>query len=84
MAYKKKDKVIQNISEFSAYKELLRMKKKRSPHSVLFCIEEKEDWFINCIEYRTKSGVIIHDDCINVKSMPGWISWHKNLGWEEV
>jgi hypothetical protein len=84
MAYKKKDKVIQNISEFSAYKELLRMKKERSPHSILFCTEDPEGWFINCVEYRTKSGVVMHDSFIIEKDMPGWISWHKNLGWIEV
>ena len=81
MAKKKETK---NISEFSAYKELGRMKKKRSPHSILICTEDPEGWFIDFVEYRTKSGVVVHDDFIIEKDLPGWISWHKSLGWEEV
>jgi hypothetical protein len=81
MAKKKETK---NISEFSAYKELLRMKKKRSPHTVVFLCDDPDGWFINCVEFRSKSGVVMHDDLINEKSMPGWISWHKNMGWEKV
>lgn len=79
-----KKKEIQNISEFSAYKELGRMKKKRSPHSILICTDYPEGWFINFVEYRTKSGVVMHDDYIIEPDLKGWISWHKNLGWEEV
>jgi len=84
MAYAKKPKEIQNISEFSSYKELLRMKKKKSPHSLLFCTEDPEGWFINCVEYRTKSGVVMHDSLIIEKDMPSWITWHENMGWEKV
>ena len=79
----KKEKERKNISEFSAYKVLGRMKKKRSPHSILICTEDPEEWFIDFVEYRTKSGVVMHDDFIIAKDLPGWISWHKNLGWEE-
>ena len=85
MAYAKKEKVVKNISEYTAYKELLRMKKKtRSPHSLVFLCDDPEGWFINCVQYRTKSGVVVHDDYIIEKDMPGWISWHENLGWEKV
>ena len=80
----KKTKDLQNISAFSSYKELMRMKKKKSPHSIVFCTNDPEGWFIHCIEYRTKSGAIMHDDYIIEKDMPDWTIWHKNMGWEEV
>ena len=80
----KKVKVEHNIEEFAEFKELLRMKKPRSPHRVLFCTDDPEGWFIQCVEYKNKSGKVVHDDCINKNSMPGWVSWHKNLGWEEL
>jgi len=84
MARAKKEKETQDISEFAGYKELLRMKKPRSPHSILFCTEDPEEWFVNCVEYKSKSGKVVHDDFIIMKDMPGWVSWHKNLGWNEV
>lgn len=79
-----KNKDTQNISEFSAYKELGRMKKKRSPHSILICTNDPNSWFINFIEYKTKSGIISHEDFIIEKDLSEWILWHKNLGWEQV
>jgi len=78
-----KKKEVKNISGFSAYKEIMRMKKKKSPHSVIFCTNDPDGWFINCVEYRTKSGVVMHDDCIIKKDLQEWIGWHKNIGWEE-
>jgi len=83
MAYTKKPKEIQNISEFSSYKELQRMKKKRSPHSILFCTNDPEGWFIDCVEYKTKSGVVMHDDYIIETDYLSWVKWHENLGWEK-
>ena len=80
----KKKENTQNISDFSAYKKLVSMTKKRSPHSIVFCTDDPEGWFINCVEYRTKSGVVIHDDYIIETDLESWITWHKNLGWEEV
>lgn len=61
-----------------------RFKKKRSPHTLVFLTEDPEEWFIDCIEYKSKSGVVIHDDIIIMKDMPDWIDWHKRLEWEEV
>lgn len=78
----KKIKDTQNISEFSEYKELFRMKKKKSPHSLVFITNDKEGWWVHCIEYKTKSGIIAHDDYIIAKDMKDWINWHKNMGWE--
>jgi hypothetical protein len=80
----KKIKNLQNISEFASYKELARFKKKRSPHSVVFVTEDPEGWFIHCVEYKTKSGEVMYDDYIIEKDMNDWLTWHKNLGWEEV
>jgi len=80
----KKEKITQNISEFAEYKELGRMKKPRSPHTTVFLTNDPEKWFINCIKYKTKSGIVAHNDYIIAKDMPAWIVWHKNLGWDTL
>jgi hypothetical protein len=80
----KKIRETKNISEFSSYKELERFKKKRSPHTLVFLTNDPDEWFIDCIEYRSKSGVVIHDDLIIAKDLLDWIRWHKSMGWKEV
>jgi hypothetical protein len=76
-------KKVQYISEFSEFKELGRMKKKKSPHSLVFLTDDPEGWFIHSIEYATKSGKIAYNEIITEKDMPEWTSWHKTMGWEE-
>ena len=85
--YKKKfdePKEIKNISDFSAYKELLRFKKERSPHTLVFLTNDPEEWFIDVIHYRTKSGVVTRDDYIIDKDKSNWIKWHEEMGWKKV
>jgi len=77
-------KSTQNISTYSAYKVLLKMEKTGSPHSVVFVTNDTEGWFIHCIEYKTKSGLIDHDDFIIEKDMPDWVIWHEGMGWKKV
>jgi len=76
-------KEIKNISDFSAYKKLLRFEKERSPHTLVFLTNDPEEWFINVIHYRTKSGVITRDDYIIAKDIPDWIKWYEGMGWKE-
>jgi thymidylate kinase len=48
-------------------KPALKMTKPRSPLTILFTIEDvKDDWLINVISFRTKSGEITHD-CMIIK-----------------
>lgn len=73
-----------HISEYSKYKELSRFKKSRSPHSLVFMTDDPEEWFINCIEYRTKNGMVVHDSLIIASDMEQWIGWHEGMGWERI
>ena len=73
-----------HISEYSRYKELSRFKKPRSPHTLVFMTEDPEEWFIYCIEYRTKSGEVVHDSLIIAADLDQWIGWHEGMGWERV
>jgi hypothetical protein len=79
-----KKKTTQNLSTYSAYKILIRMRKTRSPHSIVFVTNDPDGWFIHCIEYKTKSGIIAHDDFIIEKDMACWVKWHEGMGWEKV
>jgi hypothetical protein len=79
-----KEKKIQHISEFSNYKELFRFKKDRSPHSVVFLTNDPQGWFINCVEYKTKSGMVSDNSIIIAKDLDNWIEWHRNLGWKDL
>ena len=80
----KKSKIDRNISDYSSHKKLLEMKKPKSPHSLVFMTKDKDGWFINCVEYKTKSGIVAHDELIIEKDMKQWIEWHKRLGWQEI
>lgn len=81
MTYQSKKKIEHNISEFSSFKILSTWKKAKSPHTVVFVTNDPEGWFINCVEYRTKSGVVIHDDFIIEGDLEDWYKWHEGLGW---
>lgn len=73
-----------HISEYSKYKELSRYKKFRSPHTLVFMTNDPEEWFINCIEYRTKSGIVVHDSLIIASDFKQWSEWHQRMGWEKI
>jgi len=69
MAYTKK-KVDVHIDAFSKYKVLKEYKKARSPITVLFCTKDLPDeWLIDVVEYKTKSGIISDNYMIIAKQL---------------
>jgi len=84
MAYKKK-KVTQNISDFDNHKKICELKKAHSPATILFCTEDLPDeWLIDVLEYKTKSGVITENYGVNAKSMPGYIDFLGKCGFDKI
>jgi len=83
--YKKEvEKIVKNISEFSDYKEIAKFTKPRSPRSLIFLTKDPEEWFIDVIYYKTKSGEVIKENCIIAKDLSDWFRWKEGLGWEKV
>ena len=74
MGYKKK--LDMHISEFDGYKKICELKKAHSPITILFCTDDLPDeWLIDVVEYRTKSGVVSETYYITSKEMPGYIEF---------
>ena len=85
MAYAKKKKETHLISEFDKYKKICELTKARSPVTILFCTEDLPDeWLIDVVEYRTKSGVITETYMITSKDMPGYIAFCGKDGHDKI
>ena len=83
MAYKKK--VTENISDYDNYKKICELKKDRSPITILFCTDDLPDeWLIDVVEYRTKSGVVSETYMISSKEMPGYIDFCGKDGHDKI
>ena len=72
MAYRKKEKEEVYISSFNSYKKICELKKPRSPKTILYCTNDfPDEWLIEVVEYRTKSGLVTYNPMIiapNLKS----------------
>lgn len=56
-----------NISSYSKHKILVAMTKPRSAYSVYFTVEDpKDDWLINVVRFKTKTGECAHE-CMIIK-----------------
>lgn len=81
--YKSKAKDKTSIEEFKNHRLLYRLKKKRSPLGMDFYIEKGEDWFIDVVTYRRKSGVITNESMITEKDLEDWVERCQRIsGWE--
>lgn len=71
MARKKSIENIKNLPE--SWEILATMKKKRSPLTKIFVREPGDDWFVEAITYRTKSGLITKHSLITEPQVNDWI-----------
>jgi hypothetical protein len=61
------EKKVENISLYSKYTPLVKMEKPRSPFSVWFLLEDpKDDWIINVVRFKTKTGDLAYE-CMIIK-----------------
>ena len=79
MAYNKK-KTEGNISSLKNAKVLKIMKNKESTYQVGFFSSFEDDFIIDVIKYKTKSGAYTEKNTIANKDMPKWIEIYKNEG----
>jgi hypothetical protein len=80
MAYKKKKETVL-ISEFDKYKKICQLRKSHSPITILFCTKDLPDeWLIDVVEYKTRSGVVVDSYYITSKEMPGYIDFCGRAG----
>ena len=72
----RKKKITQNITDFENHKKFCGLKKAHSPITILFCTEDfPDEWLIDVVEYRTKSGDVTETYYITSKEMPGYIEF---------
>ena len=68
-----------NISDFHKYKVIKTLKKKRSPYKISFLLEPKEDWLIDVVKYKNKSGEVTHMSLITANDVDEWIRRYKDI-----
>ena len=78
---KKKTKT-RYVSEFDNFKKVAELKKKRSPNTILFCTED--DWLIEVVEYKTKSGVISDNYMITEAELDNYIQFCGKDGFTDL
>ena len=86
MSYKKKQKEKPKYfpTDYSNHKIVKQFRKHRSPRTRLFLTNDPDEWFIDVVEIKTKTGEVTDDEgWIIEKDLDTWTSWYNGLGWEE-
>ena len=82
---KKKEKKTKYISEFNNYKKICQLNKHHSPITILFCTDDLPDeWLIDVVEYRTKSGVVVDNYGVNAKTLQDYINFCGKDGFTKI
>ena len=72
----------ENIINYEKNKELYHLTKKRSSHSIKLVEDIDDKWFVYVLEYKTKSGEILHNSMIIAKDIDTWLSHLQHSGYE--
>lgn len=72
---------MRNISQYDNYKELFTLKRNRSGSRMLFCTNDKAEWFIDVIEYKSKSGEISDSYTIIKSDLEKFRKFNEKNGW---
>ena len=71
-----------NIDEFGTkFKRLHKLTKPRSPQVVEFMTDDPDEWFIDVVRYRRKSGVIVEYLLILKKELKEYLEREQRYGW---
>lgn len=71
-------------TDYPKHKIVKSFSKSRSPRTLLFITNDKDEWFIEVIEIKTKTGEVANrEGTIIAKDMPHWIKWLDGIGWKE-
>lgn len=81
---KKKKQLKQFPEDFSDFKIIKKFRKHRSPRTRIFATNDPEEWFIDVLEIKTKTGEVTDEEgWILEKDVETWVDWYKRLGWIE-
>lgn len=70
MAYTKKEKT-SYISKYDNHKVLKRFNKPKSPKTIMFCTKDfPDEWLVDYLEFKTKSGIVTYDVFITASQLP--------------
>jgi hypothetical protein len=70
--------------DYPDFKIIKKFKKGRSPRTRLFITNDPDEWFIDVIEIKTKSGEVTDEEgWVIRKDLDDWTEWYKRLKWEE-
>jgi len=87
MAYKKKEPKPKTFfpQDYPGFKVIKTFKKLRSPRTKMFATGEKDGWFVDVFELKSRTGEVVDNEgWITKTQVEEWTSWYKNMGWEEV
>lgn len=71
----------EKISKYNSFKKIIELTKAHSPNSVLVCTDDEDEWFIDIVEYRSKSQVITNISTIINKDLQDRLDWYYKNGW---
>ena len=77
-----KEKITENIKDYSDYKVIHTFVKQHSPNSIVIVQDKNDDWFYYVITYRTKTGIITDSSMIIGSDLESWIRSITQAGFE--
>ncbi|MFA5154041.1 MAG: hypothetical protein WC554_15935 [Clostridia bacterium] len=81
---KNKEKVKENIKDYSHFKTLFIMTKLKSIFTVIFCFNPEDDYIVYVIRYRTKSGMISESSVVLQPDIPRWTRIYEEEGFVKI
>ena len=82
--YKPTKKEPGNVSQYKENPILLRMEKPKSPLSVCFFQSLEDDFFVNVVRFKTKSGEISYDSMIIKPDFDQFVRSYERDGFSKV
>ena len=74
----------ENISQYENHNLLFKMEKPKSIYSVSFYEDPKDDFMINAVEYKKKTGEITHDSLIIQPDIENFVRNFERSGFEKI
>lgn len=71
--------------DFPNFKIVKKFKKSKSSRTRIFATEDPDEWFIDVLEIKTKTGEVVDEEgWITERDVEEWADWFSRLGWEEI
>jgi hypothetical protein len=79
MAFPVKKEKLGNISKYNT-KKIICTLPSNGLHSVSFIGTDEDNWFVDVVKYKTKSGIIQESCMIVAKDIPRWREIYRGEG----